>query len=262
MDIFHAIATAGHDRPVFTDPAFMADLDRGLQAVADGGVDIMAYVMMSAHFHMLLKVTGPACLGPAMQRVLGPPAWSLNRRAQQRGGIFTRTFWRVPVENDGYLWTLPLYINANPAPNSDDLRRLSVGPRSSHDAMMSGSFNTWLRPGVAFEQYSGDYAGAMQAFLDGRPKPTDVQRELTGPEECVIGAVARACGVSPRTLCSPDRGGKRDRMLLAWALAPEIGVSAASRLMGVNLSTARRWVAAAQQDHALAQLRRSLRPAG
>lgn len=262
MNIFHAIATAGHDRPVFTDPAFLADLDRGLQAVADGGVDIMAYAMMSAHFHMLLKLSDPALLGPAMQRVLGPPAWSLNRRDQQRGGIFTRTFWRVPVETAGYLWTLPLYINANPAPNSDDLCRLSVGARSSHDAMMSGSFNTWLRPGEAFEQYAGDYAGAMQAFLDGRASPQDVRRALTGPEECVIGAVARACGVCPRTLCNPDRGGKRDRMLLAWALAPEIGLGETSGLLGVARSTARRWVVITQQDHTLAQLRRSLRPAG
>lgn len=243
MPVFHAISTANQDRHVFTESGVFERALRGFEAVADAGVRLAAYAFMSAHLHLLLDVDEPAQLGWAMRRILAPTGWTLNRRLQQRGGVFDHSFWRAPVHQPSYLWTLPLYINANPAPNAKDQKCLCVGLRSSHEALSTGRLPDWLRPGLALHQYDGDYDGAMQDYLIGRPDP-DVRATLSPREECIIAAVARASGTRPSTLCDRARGGKRDRMVLGWALVGEIGATSAGRVLGVDRGTVSRWALA------------------
>lgn len=258
MHVFHAISTANQDRPVFTEAGVFERALRGFEAVADAGVRLAAYAFMSAHLHLLLGVDEPAQLGWAMRRILSPTGWTLNRRLQQRGGVFDHSFWRAPVDRPSYLWTLPLYINANPSPVASDPQRLCVGLRSSHEALASGRMPDWLRPGFMLDQYDGDYTGAMSEFLRGRADRPAEHRELSGPEECVVTSVARACGVRRSTLFDPARGGKRDRMLLGWALTQEVGALAASRVLAVDRHTAARWAQAVEDRPDLFPLRMRL----
>ncbi len=247
MDYVHAIATAAHDKPVFTDPAVVADVFRGFEAASEHGAEVAAYAFMSAHLHMLLGVSAPRGPGAAVQRILGPAAWCLNRRQQQRGAIFLHRFWRAEALDQGHRWILPLYIHANPAPRAPDVRRLSVGCRSSHDAWSTGSGPPWLRPGAALEQFDGHYREALEEYLARRASAPAPRVPLTAREECVLSAVAHVTGSRWDTLLQADRGGKRDRMLLVWALARDVGVAAAARVVRINPHTAARWVAAANE---------------
>ncbi len=237
--IFHVIATSAHDRPVFEDPSVVVDIYRALQALHDVGVAVLAYCLMSAHAHLLLRVRDEGELAWALNRLLAPAAYNLNRRLQQRGGIFCHKTWRMPAESEPYLWVLPLYIHANPAPHTTDLRRLSVGLRSSHDACVSGDYPDWLSPGPILEQYAGAYLAAMQEFLDQRGGSTAAEPRPV--VDLAVLAVARLCGVRPSTLLCASRGGKRDRMLLAWLLVNRSGAGAAGDRLNVHRVTAASW---------------------
>ncbi len=262
MHYFHAVATANQDRPVFQQPEVVSDLFRGFQAVTEKGVAVAAYAVQSAHLHVLIAVDDPAVIGEMMKRILGPMAQGLNRRMQQSGGVFQRGFWRAPVASDAYLWQLPLYIHANVNPRAQDAAGLSVGLRSSHAAYVSGDREAWLNPGLALEQYGGNYVDAMNELLEARAKrrstrPADAL-DTESPEEQVLLAVARATHTHPSTISAIERGGKRDRMLLAWALARELGTAKASRWLHVSWATADRWAKEAGANVDLQPARRAL----
>lgn len=256
MPVFHVCSTAAHDRPVFEDPEVVTDFFRALQAVSDAGVRIVAYALMSSHVHLLIEVEEEAELSRAMNRVLGRTAKNLNRRLQQRGGIFCHRFWRMPAESEAYRWILPLYVHANPAPHTTDLRRLNVGLRSSQAAWVSGDGPGWLSPGALKEQYADDYLSALQEYLEGRKEPDG--RPLSAAAACTVAAVARVCGVRPATLRKAARGGRRDRMLLAWALGRECGVVQAARVLEINRATAARWVRCVEADPTFSESRARL----
>lgn len=255
MTYFHVIASAGHDRPVFDDGAVVQDVYSGLAAVVEVGVEVGAYAIMTAHAHVLLGLNDPGALGSAVQRILGPTAQNYNRRVQQRGSVFVRKFWRSNMTSEAYLWTLPLYMHSNLDPAATDPARLDVGLRSSHAAFVSGDLPKWLSRGVVYGQYGGEYAAAMGEYVANRAELRTVRAELGRTEECVLVAVAKATGVQPATLLDTERGGKRDRMLLAWALDREIGAVDTGRVLGVTRQTVARWVDLAEADVSLAPAR-------
>ncbi len=250
MHYFHVIATGNQDRPVFDDRDVRGDVFRGFEAVSGAACAIAAYTFMSSHMHSLIGLADPDRLPVVMKRLLGPPAQNLNRRMQQRGGIFQRSFWRMPADSAAYLMTLAMYIHANPAPNSTDLRRLDVGLRSSQAAWMSGAAQDWLQPGEVFDLFEGSYPATLQQYLEDRAALVVMQPQLDGRVDCVVVAVSRVCGTRPATLLDAERGGKRDRIVLAWALVREVGVAAASRVLAVTQQTVRRWSSVAEQDPA------------
>lgn len=258
MHYFHVISTANHDRPVFEDPAAVSDLYRGFDAVTELGVEVAAYAVMSAHVHKLIGIADSGGLPAAVSRVIAPTAFSINRRAQQRGSIFRPTFWRAEVIGDAYMWVLPLYIHSNPAPECADLRRLNVGLRTSHELWTGTRAARWHTRGLPFAQYGGRYLDALEEYLDQR---RELRRQTRGVPECFapqVLAVSRATGVRPATLQDRTRGGKRDRMLLAWVLGSEVGVVAAANVLDVNRETAARWGRVVQDDASFEAARRSL----
>lgn len=249
MLLFHVITSSNQDRPVLADPAVQLDLFERMQAVSESGVFIVAYAIMSSHLHLVLGVEDADNLSGGVQRLIGPVAYNLNARLEQRGAIF-RTFWRALVGSDAYLWTLPLYIHANPSPNASGLGRLDVGLRSSHKAYLTNQPPEWLRPGIALDQYAGDYAAALQQFLDERATREALGVHLSGAEERIVVAVARVCGTRPGTLLDSSRGGKRDRMFLAWALTLALGSVSGGRVLGRCRQTAAAWTAGVAIDPA------------
>lgn len=255
MTLFHVCSTSGHDSPVFEDPGVIHDLFRGVRAVTEAGVRIVAYAIMSSHIHLLIEAQDAARLASAMNRILAPMAQNLNRRLQQRGGVFCHKFWRMPAESDAYRWVLPLYVHGNPSPHSSDLRRLDVGPRSSHAAWVDGYLPGWLMPGELRAQYGDDYLPALRAYLEQRSERATARVPLGARAECGLVAVARVCGVRPATLQDPGRGGKRDRMLLAWTLAREISFIETGCVLGVDRETASRWARVVAKDSSFAEAR-------
>ena len=205
-----------------------------------------------------MEIDDPSRLGWAMSRIWGPVAQRLNERWQQHGGVFRHAYRRIPVETDEHRWTMPLYIHANPAPYATDLRRLDVGLRSSHEAYMGGDCPAWLTPGDALGQFEGHYADVMEEFLADRRIRQRRGDRVDGPGEPVILAVARTMGTAPSTLCDSSRGGKLDRMVLAWALVIACGGPEAAAVLGVHRHTIVRWARGVNDDPSLANVRQRL----
>jgi len=258
MTYFHAVVSANQDRPVFADPVVFLDVVNRLEAVAAAGTGVAAYVVMSSHAHFLLDVEADA-LGSTIQAIAGPVARGVNRRLDQRGGVFRPT-WRRAVTTDADLWSLPLYIHANVAPAGTDASRLDVGLRSSHRAYLADDFH-WLTPGLARDQYAGDYPRAVEDFLVARAARLHQCPDLDPALDALVCAVARVTGARPTTLLDDARGGRRDRMLLAWAIAEAAGPSTGATALRRTRQTVARWAAAVAADPTFDEWRRALAPA-
>lgn len=261
MNYFHAVVSANQDRPVFDDPVVFLDLVNRLEAVAAAGAGVAAYAVMSSHAHFLVDAA-PDALGATIQAIAGPVARGLNRRLEQRGGVFRPT-WRRAVTTDADLWSLPLYIHANVAPADADPSRLDVGLRSSHHAYLVGGC-AWLTPGLARDQYGSDYLGAMEDFLAARAARLRLCPDVDPAVEPVLLAVARVTGVRPATLLDVARGGRRDRMLLAWAITEVAGCTTGAAALQRTRQTVARWATLVATDptfdtwrHALSALLRN-----
>jgi len=76
-------------------------------------IDIYAYVLMSNHYHLLLR-TKRSNLSKAMQWLGTGYTRRFNLRNSQSGHLFQGRFKSIIVENDFYLMWISLYIHRNP----------------------------------------------------------------------------------------------------------------------------------------------------
>jgi len=76
-------------------------------------VDVFAYVLMSNHYHLLLK-TNRANLSRAMQWLGVTYTRRFNNRHSRSGHLFQGRFKSIIVENDAYALELSCYIHRNP----------------------------------------------------------------------------------------------------------------------------------------------------
>ena len=130
-DIFHD----DHDRLTFLDViGEMSDRYH---------VDILAYILMSNHYHILLR-TNHANLSKSMQWLGLTYARRFNNRHFRSGHLFQGRFKSIIVENDAYLMKLSCYIHRNPL-RAGIIARLAEYPWSSYKAYAyGGKAPEWL----------------------------------------------------------------------------------------------------------------------
>lgn len=90
----------------------------------NGVVDTYAYCLMPNHFHLLVRIknsanfkASPAKLSPvekAFKDFFISYAKSINKRYERVGSLFQSRFKKKPVDDEGYLKSLVLYIHQNP----------------------------------------------------------------------------------------------------------------------------------------------------
>jgi len=115
---------------------FLSDRDRHaftdlLQEISDRyAIDIYAYVLMSNHYHLLLK-TQEANLSRAMQWFGTAYTRRFHIHNHTGGHLFQGRFKSIIVENDSYLLRLSCYIHRNPL-RARIVKRLTDYPWSSY----------------------------------------------------------------------------------------------------------------------------------
>ena len=83
------------------------------QAVVRFGWELVCYVIMGNHLHLLLKTPRPN-LGAGMQSFLsGYAIWS-GRRWRRIGHLFQGRCRTEMIEDERYYWTVSRYIHLNP----------------------------------------------------------------------------------------------------------------------------------------------------
>jgi REP element-mobilizing transposase RayT len=111
---YHAMARGVEGRPIFIDDSdrlrFMGELRRYEQ---ESGSQILAYCLMSNHFHLAIRVALTP-LGAFMRRLMGGYASTFNHRYDRLGHLFQARHKANLCLDDRYLATLIHYIHMNP----------------------------------------------------------------------------------------------------------------------------------------------------
>jgi len=77
-------------------------------------VDILAFVLMNNHFHLLLRQKIDGGIPKFMQKLGTGYTMSFNKKYERVGGLFQGNYKAVLVEREEHLRYLPIYIHLNP----------------------------------------------------------------------------------------------------------------------------------------------------
>jgi putative transposase len=150
--LYHVLSRGNDRRDIFTeDDDRLLFLDT-LGEISDRfAVDICAYVLMSNHYHLLLR-TRRANLSKAMQWLGVTYTNRFNPRHGRSGHLFQGRFKSMLVQNDAYLLQLSYYIHRNPL-RANLVKRLADYRWSTYRAYAYGkSSPEWLHTKIILSQ--------------------------------------------------------------------------------------------------------------
>ena len=117
-------------------------LSRVALSVRRGEIEVHAYVLMTTHFHLLVRsLTGQ--LSVALKRIESDFVRWFNRIRHRDGALFRGRYGSRPVKSLGYRQLLVRYIDQNPVvaglvPTAEDY------PHGSASRFLAGSVPPWL----------------------------------------------------------------------------------------------------------------------
>lgn len=110
----HVIARGVQGRPIFESASSKQHLLGVLAEVAaDRSWDILDWVVMTNHFHLVLELREPT-LSEGMKRLAGLHAQKWNWREQERGHVYMGRFRSIVVADRPYLVNVIRYVDLNP----------------------------------------------------------------------------------------------------------------------------------------------------
>ena len=77
-------------------------------------VEILAFVLMPNHFHLLLKEISENGISNFMHKLGGGYTMSFNQKYERSGSLFQGSFKAVLINQDSHFIHLPYYIHLNP----------------------------------------------------------------------------------------------------------------------------------------------------
>jgi len=124
--IYHVMSRGTGRQTVFRDEGDYQRLCDGLAVVVSrSGWDLLSFVLMPNHFHLLVRTPQPN-LSRGMQYLTSGYANWCGRRHRRPGPTFQGRFKCDLIENESYFWTVSRYIHLNPVRGK---RPLAVHPR-------------------------------------------------------------------------------------------------------------------------------------
>lgn len=144
--IYHVVQRGNNREYIFGQPDerdYM--LEQMKNAVEVDGVVMFAYVVMSNHYHLLLRTDGEN-LSKVMHRINTRYSRNYNYEKERTGVVFEGRYKAIPVQNENYLLELVRYIHRNPVragivPRVDDYEWSSDGSyRQEMDSFVNRDF--------------------------------------------------------------------------------------------------------------------------
>lgn len=165
----HHVMSRGVDRALI----FLDDFDRRefrlrlTRCVDETDVEVLAWVLMPNHFHILTK-TGEVPLSRFMSKLLTGYAGYFNRKHDRVGHLFQGRYKSVLVQYDSYYLKLVRYIHLNP------LHSKVVRDKYSLDKYRWGSHHSILYPSAfdiidrnsILQMFTGTYAEKLQSYKE------------------------------------------------------------------------------------------------
>lgn len=92
------------------NPSRQIDLISGSEPL----VEVLAFVLMPNHFHLLLKQKMENGISKFMQKIGVGYSMFFNKKYDRVGGLFQGTYKAIQIKSEAHLIHLPFYIHANP----------------------------------------------------------------------------------------------------------------------------------------------------
>src|SRR5689334_7999776 len=162
--IYHVMTRGNARQDIVLDDddraRLLADLER---SVTRSGWELLAFVVMSNHLHLLLRTPRPN-LARGMQAFLSAYALRSARRHRWAGHLFQGRYKAEMIEDEGYYWTVSRYIHLNPV-RARLVERPEAWPWSSYPGgyVTGESRLSWVRYEALLAACRGEWGGADAA---------------------------------------------------------------------------------------------------
>ena len=165
---YHVLSRGNEGRDIFFDDG---DRELFLHTLGETSdrftIDVFAFVLMSNHYHLLLRTNLPN-LSKAMQWLGLTYTRRLNNRLGRYGHLFQGRFKAMVVENDAYMVELSCYIHRNPL-RAKMVKRLIEYRWSSYPVYAYGKKGPdWLKTDLILSHFGrrGGYKAYREKVQD------------------------------------------------------------------------------------------------
>jgi putative transposase len=164
--VYHAINRGNNrDRVFFDDADFRAFLKALGQTQLRYPFELYAYVLMSNHFHLVLRPAAGQSISRILQSLTVAHTWRYHRRHRSVGHVWQGRFRSPVVQDDAHLLTLLRYVEGNPL-RAGMVADLADYPWSSYPAHGLGRADGLLTEAPVWAGVGADEA-AGQAYWRG-----------------------------------------------------------------------------------------------
>lgn len=109
-----------------------------------GKIEVVAYCLMSNHFHFLIKQAAPVSIDEFMNSLATRYTMYFNRKYKRVGSLYQDVYKAVPVETDEQLLHLSRYIHKQALATQGDA--LQGYKPSSYPEYMGQRVTEWVQP--------------------------------------------------------------------------------------------------------------------
>jgi putative transposase len=173
---YHIYNRGAHQTDIFrSDSDYVFLLKKLKELVTHYKISVIAYCLMSNHYHFLLRQNGEFEISVFMQALFNSYSKTFNTKYQHSGTLFEGPYKAIAVDSGPYLLHLCRYIHRNPLEAS-----MVVKPEQWHYSNYAEFIG--LRQGTLvnseFVQVNFGTPEAYQAFVMEYVPPEKVQKEL------------------------------------------------------------------------------------
>lgn len=142
-----------------------------------GNITLLAYCLMSNHFHFLIKQTEPDGIDKFMNSLMSRYSIYFNRRHKRVGPLFQGNYKAVLVSTEDQLLHLSRYIHLNP--NSKGVAFQSY-PHSSYLQYISDKHVDWINPDEILLTYFSKHGNNSYEEFVGKKYTYDTYEYIAG----------------------------------------------------------------------------------
>ena len=173
--LYHILSRGNAQQNIFLSDDDHKTFLNILEEISDRfDIDIFAYVLMSNHYHLLLRTNTPN-LSKSMQWLGTAYTRRFNLSHSRSGHLFQGRFKSILVQNNAYLTQLSCYIHRNPL-RAGMVNRLADYRLSSYRAYAyKAKHPDWLKKKIILGQFKGEaphkaYREKVQKYSDEETK--------------------------------------------------------------------------------------------